>query len=183
ALLVITTSLLNARDSNHEAELQEEVRADVSAEPLSAVVNERAEQPSAALPAGDVAPATFDVQPDAEQTQVPPEPMITSANGNSDITLEVPAEPAAHLVLIIDDIGYNAEAGQRAINLPGQVTYAVIPYTPHGKTLAESAHQANKEVMLHAPMSNLSGMDLGQGGLTLLLKRRRIPANTAIRAG
>jgi hypothetical protein len=72
------------------------------------------------------------------------------------------------LVLIIDDIGYNAEAGQRAINLPGQVTYAVIPFTPHGKILAESAHAAQKEVMLHAPMSNLSGIELGQGGLTLL---------------
>lgn len=79
-----------------------------------------------------------------------------------------PADSAqAKLVLIIDDIGYNAAAGQRAIDLPGQVTYAVIPYTPHGKALAHSAFAANKEVMLHVPMSNLSGMDLGQGGLTL----------------
>lgn len=76
-------------------------------------------------------------------------------------------QPAARLVLIIDDIGYNAEAGRRAINLPGQLTYAVIPFTPHGKMLANSAFAANKEVMLHAPMSNLSGMDLGPGGLTL----------------
>lgn len=75
--------------------------------------------------------------------------------------------PKFRLVLILDDIGNNADAGLRAVNLPGQVTYAVLPFTPHGKMLAEAAHKAGKEVMLHAPMSNLGGMALGNGGLTL----------------
>ena len=73
----------------------------------------------------------------------------------------------AKLVLILDDIGYSAEAGLRAIDLPAQITFAVIPHTPHGKALAEAAHQAGRELMLHAPMSNLAGMELGEGGLTL----------------
>jgi len=76
-------------------------------------------------------------------------------------------QDAIKLVLILDDIGNNADAGMRAVNLPGQVTYAVLPFTPHGKMLAQAAHNAGKEVMLHAPMSNLSGMALGDGGLTL----------------
>ncbi|MDP2284959.1 MAG: divergent polysaccharide deacetylase family protein [Pseudohongiella sp.] len=78
-----------------------------------------------------------------------------------------PEQPLAKLVVILDDIGYNADAGMRAIQLPAQITFAVIPHTPHGKMLAEAAHRAGRELMLHAPMSNLSGMDLGQGGLTL----------------
>ncbi|HLT63373.1 MAG TPA: divergent polysaccharide deacetylase family protein [Pseudohongiella sp.] len=87
-----------------------------------------------------------------------------------DAVVETAAEepaPRYRLVLILDDIGNNAAAGMRAVNLPGQVTYAVMPFTPHGKMLAEAAHQAGKEVMLHAPMSNLAGMALGEGGLTL----------------
>lgn len=75
--------------------------------------------------------------------------------------------PTAKLVLILDDIGYSAEAGLRAINLPARITLAVIPHTPHGRALADAAHQAGRELMLHAPMSNLSGMELGQGALTL----------------
>lgn len=73
------------------------------------------------------------------------------------------------LVIILDDIGYNADAGERAVKLPGAVTYAVLPFTPHGQMLAQMAHEAGKEVMLHAPMSNLAGMALGEGGLTLAL--------------
>ena len=71
------------------------------------------------------------------------------------------------LVIIIDDIGNNLEAGMRTVQLPGEVTLAVLPFTPHGKRLAEAGHEAGKEIMLHAPMSNLSGMDLGPDGLTL----------------
>lgn len=78
-----------------------------------------------------------------------------------------PDVPIAKLVIILDDIGYNADAGLRAIELPADITFAVIPHTPHGKALADVAHSAGRELMLHAPMSNVSGMDLGQGGLTL----------------
>ena len=33
--------------------------------------------------------------------------------------------------MIIDDMGYKLQQDQRAINLPGQVTYAFLPHTPH----------------------------------------------------
>lgn len=81
------------------------------------------------------------------------------------ITIDSDSRP--RLVIILDDIGNNAESGNRAIALPGAITYAVLPYTPHGKMLAEQAFKANKEIMLHAPMSNISGMALGPGGLTM----------------
>lgn len=81
------------------------------------------------------------------------------------ITIDSDSRP--RLVIILDDIGNNAESGNRAIALPGAITYAVLPYTPHGKMLAEQAFKANKEIMLHAPMSNISGMALGPGVLTM----------------
>ncbi len=69
------------------------------------------------------------------------------------------------LAIIIDDIGYNLRVGQRIVDLPGKITVAVLPFTPHGHALAESAHQQGKEVMLHAPMSNHHHYPLGRGGL------------------
>lgn len=77
----------------------------------------------------------------------------------------------ARITIIIDDLGYNLNGGQRAIALPGPVTYAVIPYSPHSRRLAEQAHQQGKEVMLHMPMDNSHGREIGAGGLTIKQNR------------
>ncbi|MDT8427890.1 MAG: divergent polysaccharide deacetylase family protein [Pseudomonadales bacterium] len=78
------------------------------------------------------------------------------------------AQNPPQIVLILDDIGNNLELGQRAVQLPGQLTYAVLPHTPHGRTLANLAQAAGKEVMLHMPMSNLARQDPGPGQLDSL---------------
>lgn len=76
----------------------------------------------------------------------------------------IPNQPA-QLAIIIDDLGYNLRMGKRTLNLPGAITVAVLPFTPHGRELAHYAHQQGKEVMLHAPMSNHHDYPLGRGGL------------------
>lgn len=68
-------------------------------------------------------------------------------------------------MVIIDDIGYNAELGRRAADLDGQFTLAILPFTPHSTELAERAHARGKELILHAPMSNTRDIPLGQGAL------------------
>lgn len=90
-------------------------------------------------------------------------------NPTLETPLVTPQRPS--ITLIIDDLGYSAALGERAIALPGAVTYAVLPHTPHGKELAELAHQQGKEIMLHAPMSNLADMPLGPGALTAELSK------------
>lgn len=60
---------------------------------------------------------------------------------------------AAELAIIIDDVGYNANAGQQLVELNHAVTLAVLPFTPHGKMLANSGARYGKEIILHAPMS------------------------------
>jgi polysaccharide deacetylase 2 family uncharacterized protein YibQ len=116
-----------------------------------------------------VAPAIEIIAPATEIIAPATDMIAPVADTVASVTEPDPASPlpSAKLVLILDDIGYNADAGLRAINLPAQITLAVIPHTQHGKTLAEAAHPAGRELMLHAPMSNLSGMELGEGGLTL----------------
>ena len=71
----------------------------------------------------------------------------------------------AKVALIIDDIGYR-QTDHVALELPGNVTYAVLPHTPFGKTLAEQAHQNAHEVILHIPMEATNGKLLGPGALT-----------------
>jgi len=58
--------------------------------------------------------------------------------------------------IIIDDIGYSLHSGQSVIDIPHNLTLAIIPFTPYGKQLATIAHQSQREIMLHAPMETLS---------------------------
>ena len=73
----------------------------------------------------------------------------------------------AQIAIIIDDIGYNRPAGEHIINVPGALTYAVIPFTPFAKKLATLAHTNNKEVLLHLPMEATVRKKLDAGGLTV----------------
>jgi uncharacterized protein len=76
------------------------------------------------------------------------------------------ADSAPTLVIIIDDIGNNMASGMRAVELPGKLTLAILPHTPASTALAQMAATNGKEVMLHAPMSNLHHKALGPGALT-----------------
>lgn len=56
------------------------------------------------------------------------------------------------IAIIIDDLGYRLIAGQRAIKLPGPVSFAVLPGAPRTRALALEAHANGKEVLLHLPL-------------------------------
>jgi len=56
------------------------------------------------------------------------------------------------IAIIIDDLGYQLDAGQRAIDLPGPISFAMLPGTPRARALAVQAHESGKEVLLHLPL-------------------------------
>lgn len=56
------------------------------------------------------------------------------------------------IAIIIDDLGYHLANGQRAIELPGTVSYSFLPGSPRAYALAKRAHAAGKEVLLHLPL-------------------------------
>lgn len=76
-----------------------------------------------------------------------------------------PALP--RLAIIIDDIGYNLPLGRRAVQLPGPMTYAILPHTPQAARLAEEAllSDPEKEIIVHMPMQSRAARKLGPGGL------------------
>lgn len=63
----------------------------------------------------------------------------------------------AYLSLIIDDLGQNLPRDRRVLALPGPVTAAVMPDTPHAAEFAREAHKAGKIVILHMPMDPATG--------------------------
>ena len=60
------------------------------------------------------------------------------------------------IAIIIDDLGYHLANGKRAIELPGKITYSFLPGSPRAQLLADRAHAAGKEVLLHLPLQAYS---------------------------
>lgn len=75
-------------------------------------------------------------------------------------------QPLVRLVLIIDDVGNHLQRDIRALELPGRLNLAILPHTGNAKVIANMASAADKEVLLHAPMSTVDDHHLGPGGLT-----------------
>jgi len=77
------------------------------------------------------------------------------------------------IAIIIDDLGYRLGAGQRAIRLPGPVTFAVLPGAPRARVLALAAHENGKEVLLHLPLQASPNDDTQEPiGIDLHMTRR-----------
>lgn len=54
--------------------------------------------------------------------------------------------------LVIDDIGYRLHDDRRAIALPGPISYAILPHTPHAARMAQLAYSLEKDILVHLPM-------------------------------
>lgn len=87
------------------------------------------------------------------------------------VQAETPHKQPA-IAIIIDDMGNLEQRDKRALRLPGAVTFAFLPHTPHARELAELAHRLNKEIMLHLPMESMEPNKLGPGALTLNMTAR-----------
>ncbi len=70
------------------------------------------------------------------------------------------------VVIVMDDLGNNQTVGKRALDLQGDLTYAILPNTPSAKVLARYAHANGKEVIVHAPMASERQLDPGPGALS-----------------
>ena len=75
---------------------------------------------------------------------------VTPVRGADPVSAPRPA-----IAIIIDDLGYRPELDGRVVRLPGAVTCAFLPHTPHAARFASLADALGKEVMLHLPMQAL----------------------------
>ncbi len=77
------------------------------------------------------------------------------------------------IAIIIDDVGYRQVEGRRAVALPGPVAVAVLPASPRGQSLARSAHEKGKEVLVHLPLQATVGDGLDEPGSIMLDTTRK----------
>ena len=81
---------------------------------------------------------------------------------------------AKQVAIVIDDIGYH-QRDLDILNLPGQVSYSILPHTPYSQAFADLASQSNKEILLHIPMQSIdSSKALGPGALTTDMNKEQL---------
>ncbi|MDH0646044.1 divergent polysaccharide deacetylase family protein [Pseudomonas sp. GD03858] len=85
----------------------------------------------------------------------------------------------AYMAIIIDDLGQSAERDSRTLALPGPVTMAIMPDTPHANDFARQAHKAGKTVILHMPMDPATGPYAWHPGTPIEELARRLNAALA----
>jgi hypothetical protein len=87
------------------------------------------------------------------------------------------AGSAPRVAIVIDDFGYNgSDAARGLIDLDHPVTVSVLPHCPMTRELAQYAHDAGQEVIVHVPMEPASypGTDPGEGALMTGQSREEI---------
>ena len=95
---------------------------------------------------------------------------------------EPPTLPKKELAIVIDDLGNNMKGTEEMLNLPINLTVAIMPFMPSTKRDAELANQNGHEVIVHLPMEPKKGKKswLGPGAITTDLSdkeiRRRVEA-------
>jgi polysaccharide deacetylase 2 family uncharacterized protein YibQ len=58
----------------------------------------------------------------------------------------------ARVAIVIDDLGGETSISQELLRWDLPVTFSILPFTPHAKTLALEAQRKGKEIILHLPM-------------------------------
>ncbi|WP_122472256.1 divergent polysaccharide deacetylase family protein [Pseudomonas syringae] len=94
------------------------------------------------------------------------------------LTFSAAGQPPAraYLSVIIDDLGQNPARDSRTLALPGPVTLAIMPDTPHATDFARQAHKAGKTVILHMPMDPATGPYAWHPGLPTTELQGRLDA-------
>lgn len=82
----------------------------------------------------------------------------------------------AYLTLVIDDLGQTPSRDSRALALPGPVTLAIMPDTPHASDFASQAHKAGKTVIIHMPMDPATGPYAWRPDLPMAELQKRLDA-------
>jgi hypothetical protein len=99
-------------------------------------------------------------RPEAQrEPQLPPESAVrTRAIGPL-------AAAHARVAVVIDDVGYSLRELEPFLQIPGPVTFAILPGLPHSSEAARRAVAAGKEVIVHMPMEPLGQEDPGPGAI------------------
>jgi len=83
------------------------------------------------------------------------------------------------VVIIVDDLGFMKEPIDKLLEIPAQLSFAVLPNLPYSKYAAEMAYKNGRDVILHLPMeptdsSGYAAVDAGEDALFVGLPKNEI---------
>ncbi len=68
--------------------------------------------------------------------------------------------------IVVDDLGDNSIIAKKMLSLPGKLTAAILPNTPHAKSISHFANSQGHDIIMHLPMEAFTRPDLlGPGAL------------------
>lgn len=83
--------------------------------------------------------------------------------------LPVVSDKSPEIAIIIDDIGYNRKIAARLAELDSNLTFSILPNSPHKRSIALNAHKKGVEIMLHLPMEPFEYPKVNPGPGALLV--------------
>jgi len=69
-----------------------------------------------------------------------------------DVSLHKPSDLRPKVVIVIDDLGSEKPIVKEFLHWDLPITFSILPFTPHSKTIALEAHRRGRDVILHLPM-------------------------------
>ena len=87
-----------------------------------------------------------------EPSQYALEPSLVNTHEESFAEHSIGESKEKRIAIIIDDLGYQWKNGLLSLQLEGDFTFAILPFSPFGKRLANEANALGKEIIVHAPM-------------------------------
>lgn len=80
-------------------------------------------------------------------------------------------EPAGpRVAIIMDDLGRGVHAAEVLLGIEQAVTFSILPGESHARRVAQMAHAAQREVLLHVPMEPQGYPAVNPGGDALLVR-------------
>ena len=78
-----------------------------------------------------------------------------------------PQDLQPKVAIIIDDLGYDRRMARRFLGIDTELTFSVLPHTPHTRSISREVHKKGRELILHLPMEPVEypRIDPGPGAL------------------
>jgi len=103
--------------------------------------------------------------PHPESVTPPPGPEGPPSPPHPEPPATAPAAPK--VAIVIDDIGYDRSLARKLLALDSALTFSVLPFAPHSRSIAREIVRQGNELMLHLPMEpeEYPAVDPGPGAL------------------
>ncbi len=90
--------------------------------------------------------------PTAEKKAAEPLPAAPLARQKEKVR---PSPPRPRVAIVIDDMGYSREVGEKMLDLDLDLSFAFLPAGPYTSRLARKARQRGRDILLHLPLEAL----------------------------